>query len=492
MPLANRARMRIVRDLDVLGLRRRREGRDADAQLAEMLAWQRERVDPKDRAESALPADEALAWHGVLVAEAYGPSHVPALLRAIEELGWDQPRDLTTNSSLPDWILGTRGQTVGGGFWPLNLTRERQSTLDTHVLRAQLPRGVAFARGMFLTPTPALTVLVLFFAFEDEPASRVEGVLRERTLSEGRRVDDGWVIDSVPNVKLDRVAHVRSQLRGLGGNFLSEYLPGAFATDLDAEQPACEVLTTKRWDPLDPDSGRDEERSARSYLWAVGLERPLRGWTASEFDGWRLELPDTWTRSPAMVLCAKTEHVTGAASGADPGSPTEQVSSLLFHRTEGVVALWACEELLRGYSALLGLARDEVRHDARGVRAGLKRLRDVRRRLLGDAADARTLAEELAHAAGDGSTRPWRLDLDFKPLRADHWPQGRLQELVLNEIGRRADVVAAVERRVRADLALDSEVVGATANLQAQRWVWALTALLGAVTIALAAYQIWG
>lgn len=318
-----------------------------------MLAEQREQVDPRDRAESTPPDDETLAWHGVLVAEAYGPSHVAGLLRSIEKLGWDQARNLTTKSSLPDWILGTRGQAAGGGFWPLNLTRERRSAIDTQLFEAPLPDGVAFARGMFLTPTPALTVLVPFFAFEDEPASSVERVLRERTRSEGRRIDLGWVVDSVNNVRLDRVAQVRSRLRALGGDFLSEHLPGAFATDLDAEPPACEVVTTKRWDPLDPGRRRDEQHGALSYLWAVGLESPLRGWTASGFDGWRLELPDGWTRSPAMVLCAKADRVTGAGSAADPGSPTEQVSSLLLHRAEGLVAIWACEKLVRGYGALL-------------------------------------------------------------------------------------------------------------------------------------------
>lgn len=345
---------------------------------------------------------------------------------------------------------------------------------------------------MFLTPTPALTVLVLFFAFEDEPASRVEDVLREPTRSAGRPVCGGWVIDSVPNLRLDHVAHTRRRLRALGSDFLSEHLPGAFATDLEGERPACEVLTTKRWDPLDPARGRDQQRSALSYLGAVGLESPLDGWTASGLDGWRLELPDSYTRSPAMVLCAKAERVTGPTAKADPGSPTEQVSSLLFHQMEGVVALWACEELLRGYGVLLGTDRDEVRDDARGVRGSLKRLRDLRRRLLGDAADARTLAEELAHAADDGSTRPWRLELDFEPLRADYWRQRHLHELFLAEIARRANVVGAAERRVRADLALDSEVVGAMANLRAQRSVWALTGLVGAATTALAAYQIWG
>lgn len=112
--------------------------------------------------------------------------------------------------------------------------------------------------------------------------------------------------------------------------------------------------------------------------------------------------------------------------------------------------------------------------------------------MLGDAADARTLAEELVQAAEEGSTRPWLLELDFEPLHPDYWRQQRLHELLLAELGRRANVVATAERRVRADLALDSEVVGAMANLRAQRSVWALTALLGAATTALGAYQIWG
>lgn len=460
--------------------------------LAQMLAGQRERLDPGDRAASTPPDDESLLWHGVFVAETYGPSHIPGLLRSIEKLGWDRAQSPATKDSLRDWILSSRSQAVGGGFWPLNLTREGGTGVDTQVFGGTpLPHGVAFARGLVLTPTPALTVLVLFFAFEDEPASRVEEVLRERTVSEGRRVASGWVIESVPNVRLDRVAEVRRQLRALG-DFLSEFLPGACAIDLDGEHPACEVVTTERWDPLEPDSRHTEQTSGRSYLWVIGLESSLRSWTASGFDGWRLELPDVLTRSPAMILCAKADRVTGPGSKADPGSPTEQVSSLLFHQGEGVIALWACTELLSGYGALLGRIRDEVREEARGLRAGLTRLRELRHRLLGDAADARTLAEELTRAVDEGSTQPWCVELDFAPLQPDYWKDGRLHELLLREIGGGAKVVVAAERQVRADLELDSQVGSAMANLQSQRWARALTALLGVATIGLGAYQIWG
>ena len=279
-------------------------------------------------------------------------------------------------------MLLCRGQAAGGGFWPLNLTRERRRTIDTQVFEAPLPDGVAFARGMFLTPTPALTVLALFFAFEDEPASRVEDVLREPTRSAGRRVGGGWVIDSVPNLRLDRVAHTvgacalwqrlslgapprrvrdrprrrASRVRGSDNEAVGPARP----------RPAAATTSAARFVPVggragEPAGGLDrlgirrlEARAARQ-LHAVSRDGPVR----------------------------EAERVTGPTAKADPGSPTEQVSSLLFHQMEGVVALWACEELLRGYGVLLGTVRDEVRDAARGVRASLKRLRDRRRRLLG-------------------------------------------------------------------------------------------------------------
>jgi hypothetical protein len=333
-------------------------------------------------------------------------------------------------------------------------------------------------------------MLILFFALDEYEAGRVERVLREPTESQGQRIGHSWMIDSVPNVRLDQVAAARAKLRSLGSGFLSDHLPGAFSTDLQCGHPACEVVTARRWDPMAPE--REEERGSLSYLWATGLDSPMRGWVSAGLEGWRLDLPDALARSPAVTLSAKTENVTGPASSADPGTPTEQVSSLLFHRMEGLLALWASAELLRGYGALLGSVRDEVLAETRGTRASVRRLRDVRRRLLRDAADARTLAEDLTSTADEASDRVWWFQLDFEPTQPDYWREAHLHELLLGEIRRRARAVATSERRVRDDLAVESEVVGAMANLRAQRSVALLTTVIGGVSTALLAYQIWG
>lgn len=156
------------------------------------------------------------------------------------------------------------------------------------------------------------------------------------------------------------------------------------------------------------------------------------------------------------------------------------------------MALWACAELLRGYGAFLSAARDEVLIETRRTAASLRRLRHVRRRLLGDAADARTLAEELVRAATRDGTAAWRLEVDFEAAQPDYWRQSHLHDVLLSEIRRRARFVAASERRVRNDLAVDSQVVGAIASLRVQRLVGVMTVVIGLVSVALVAYQIWG
>lgn len=451
------------------------------------MASQRSHRDADDLAETTPPLDERITWHGVMLAEAYGPSHIGGLLEGLNRLGWDAPRDYWFEHALPEWISRTRARPSGGGFFPLSLHRGTSTSSQSGVYGAPLPNGVDFARGQVLHLTPALTLIVLFFAFEDDVARSVENGLRIPIRSEGRRTANGWTVDTVANRRQDDVVEARMTLRRLAGRFFADHLPGAFSTDLAVEHPACEVVTTSLWDPAELETRTSKEMG---YLRTLGIAGSLNVCRSESMDGWTLDLPDSIRGSSSLLLAGNLSRVTGPGTHVNPGPPTSQVSDALFHRFEGLMALWGCTETLRGYGGLLATTRDQLLAQAEGSTANIRRLRGVRRRLLGDAADARTLAEELAGLAAHDDAWRWPDAVTFEPVRNDLWPYASMTELIRSEITRQAKVVSASERRLRADLVADTDAVGAIANLRAQRMVAVMTTLIGLVSAGLVVYQI--
>jgi hypothetical protein len=201
-----------------------------------------------------------------------------------------------------------------------------------------------------------------------------------------------------------------------------------------------------------------------------------------------------FSQSPALVLAGHA----GALAGIDSSygsSERDRLSGYLHMRLDGLMALWASYEVLSGYHAVLGSARDLGVAQTGRATAALRRLSKVRDELLVGAADARTLAEELAAAAEDRRTFDWLLEVDFKAVEPEGWRDSSLKATLLASVKEEAASLQRTEARVRDDLVVDSGVLGAAGNLRLQRsvaWLTWILVVIGVLTVALVAYQIWG
>jgi hypothetical protein len=148
-------------------------------------------------------------------------------------------------------------------------------------------------------PTPGLTLVVLLFLFEDDLAGQVEETLRREFHTRQERIEGGWRTYTAGLQKPEAVRAQREQLRAKGAEFFRSHLPGAFASDLNRELPACEVMTTARARPFE----QPEERRSPGwldYLRVLGLNRGHDAWHADDLPGFRLELPGGFSLNPPV------------------------------------------------------------------------------------------------------------------------------------------------------------------------------------------------
>jgi hypothetical protein len=310
------------------------------------------------------PEDESLEWQGVCVVEAYGPSRVRGLLEGVERLGWNRKQlGDVRDSTLGEWIVRSRGSSLGAGFSPITLTRERPRFGGAGSYQAPLPPGIDHARGFVLAPTPALTVFVLFCVFEDVPAGAIEVILRETFQTEQERFDTGWRTHTAANRKLDALRAERQRLRECAGDFLRSHLPGAFTLDLERELPACEVVTTTIRRPFE--RSKADLRTLHHPFWMLGFDHETGAWRSEDMAGFSLHLPNGFSRSPALVLAGRHDEVFAGIDSSYGGGDRERFANYLHLRLYGLVALWASYQLLRGYHAVLASARDLERSTAK-------------------------------------------------------------------------------------------------------------------------------
>lgn len=266
--------------------------------MAESLAYYHSARDEPENFDST-PDDEQLEWHGVYVAEAYGPSHVATLLARVEQLGWGTS-DGTDRLTLPDWIVKNRGRSSGVGFYPLNVITRTRVGPASGAVQAPLPTGVSHVRGVVLSPTPALPLIVIFFVFDDELAGRVERSLRKRYATQAERLSDsGWRLHTPANLKLDKVVAQRRELREVGQSFFRSHLPGLFSADADGELPACEVFTTAKPKPFTPEQENEAQSPCNTREGLMGIwasYEVLRKYHALYFMTADRPIPDTARR----------------------------------------------------------------------------------------------------------------------------------------------------------------------------------------------------
>jgi hypothetical protein len=130
--------------------------------------------DIEAREQSRPPAHEVVEWHLTYAAEAYLPSHAERLQRGLKEQGW------TTASwrPQPNLVHSFRQSAFGGAWAKLGAVFPPGHNYWGNVTEASLPDGVASVQLALRSVTPALTVLLAAFEWDDQHAEVLDRIVK--------------------------------------------------------------------------------------------------------------------------------------------------------------------------------------------------------------------------------------------------------------------------------------------------------------------------
>jgi hypothetical protein len=327
--------------------------------------------------------------------------------------------------------------------------------------------------------------------FEDAAARTVETTLRRNFQTYYERLGEAFRVHDAASQKRQAVIVERNRLRDVGANFIRSQLPGAFSLDLEGALPSGELLTASR---LRVGANSDETATPKDRLYhyssMLGLDREFEAWRSGSLPHLQVQLPDSLGGSPAWVIAGQRDRVFSQIDG-DTICDRERLAYHVHERMDGLLALWGAYRLLSGYHALLAKARDAGPVPTRNAARALRRMAFVRHKLA-DAADARSLSEELSTASEDRASAHWNVMIDFKPEDPGRWRADSLVETIFLSLRDEADALKRTEARVRTDLTVDSSVLAAAASLRLQRTLALLTVLIGILSTSLVTYQVLG
>jgi hypothetical protein len=426
-------------------------------------------LDEQLNRDSTPPADELIELQCMYVAEAYLPSHAPALYAGMDTLGWD--RDEGGGSPL-EWVRNTRERGDVGGWTSVGTVA--RSRRGPGVREADLPVGVDHAYVVLWAISPGLTVLTAQFVFDDEQAVVLDNLLRRTYETRVTLTEGGWRIHDPRGAKRAAVFEARRELRARCGNWLSETMPGAFASGaLGGDWPAIDVITATSFEPFD-----DSRRTGRAdYRDIARLLGGLEVYESPQLEDLRLALPRMVDDPEHVLILAgrKDKLFTRDRIGAYGGQVSRTgFASWLHDAANDLSAAWASLHLLRGYQAGLAAAGDAAAAKQEDPVATLHGLWNLRSRLLPQTWDAQALAAEMGLLCSRAWASPFR-DLDWRRSHEHPVEKRPLGEQWRELSGYFAELLGRTEARVREALATDAQLSVAGMSLRLQHRVAVLT-----------------
>lgn len=361
--------------------------------------------DHRDNTTTRLPATEAIHLGGLVLTEAFTPSTVSALYKALKDLPTD--RDGDKQEWLAELARSRRG--AYGGWRNLSVIRRPGDFLfrDGYTDPA-LPEGVE-AVWLHLNYTiPSLTMLVATFTLTEE-AGDLSALLREDYQTKllninvgGRcarlraklpgarpapyrlsysisRAEDqkGWACDAL----------IRQHEEACRRWFTARF-PGRFSLADPKSRPMMRLMFTQEQVPF-------KERKA-IWLRPVGLHHDFDVWRSTESPGWALSLsPWPYRHGQQCITVAARRRDVAQESIAGESEESNWHLTQGFDTDQAPLAVqYAMTSLLSIYGDRLGDLRDRMGVKSR-PRRPVRQARELDQYLIGDGLDAATITADI-------------------------------------------------------------------------------------------------
>jgi hypothetical protein len=442
--------------------------------------------DRRDNDETQLPISEAVHLGGLVLTEAFTPSSVSALYKALEELPIDRP-DLK-QEWLAELTRSRRG--ASGGWRSLGTVRRPGSfTMGDGFHDATLPEGVEAVWLHLSYATPSLALLVATFTITEQ-AGDLSALLRKdyqtthldiRVGVYGRgaalRQKCPWArpaeyglwykMSSAEDQKRLACETVTRQHEQACSRWFADRFPGRFAANPNS-RPVMRLLFTQEQVPF---------KEGKVWLRPVGLSDNLEVWrsTETELPGWALVL-SRWSYrhdQHVVTVAARRRDAAREPTEGESGESNWYLTQQFASYQAPLAARYAITSLLSQYNDGLGDLRDRTGRPR--LRRPVQEALDLDQYLVGDGLDSATITADIRLLTEDlkqfrRNVPEYTEDLEGYPphLREKREPREFVPAFcswLRNQASRLAEDTATTTGNIRAS----AELRQAIANTRLQR-----------------------
>jgi hypothetical protein len=315
--------------------------------------------DRKLNSSTALPPEESVRVPSIWVFEAYTPSSIGNLQEGAERLGWSGS-EILLNPDFPDAISNMRSTRWGGGWLNLGyiVPINDKQYLSVH-RRAPLPPGVVAIQASVWQPFPSTTLLSCQFMLDDSLANSLEQPLAESFNTYREPIGKNSIrFVGVEHQKQNAVDLMREYLCSLCSDWVTEYFPGYFSSDMGGHKlPTCELILFSKHKDF---SDLTYSHSQPNFLQMLNLHAPSNTWTNAELSNLYLQFAERKNQGPGRaVLFGNVNQILHDENLDMYGNDTREQK--VVHRLQDLdhsLGTWVLGLIAQDFVAEMGVTRD--------------------------------------------------------------------------------------------------------------------------------------
>jgi len=307
----------------------------------------------------SLPPEEKVRIPSIWVFEAYTSSLIGNLQDGVDKLEWAGSETLM-NPDFPDAISDMRPTRLAGGWLNLGYIVPVNDKKYLEPLRhAPLPPGIAAIQASIWQPFPSTTLLCSQFMLDDSLANSLEPPLTESFETYKERIGNHSIrFVGVEHQKQNAVEVMREYLCSLCSDWVTEYFPGYFSSDMGGHAlPTCELLFFSKQEDF-TDSACDGVEP--SFLQMLNLHSPRDTWISKELANLYLQLAERKSRAPGRaILFGNVDQALNDQHLEMYGNDTrEQKVVHWLHILDRTLGTWVLSLIAQDFVAEMGKTRD--------------------------------------------------------------------------------------------------------------------------------------